>query len=73
MLICKLCVYVSITCFYLVQDETGHSPVMCNRLCGPEDCLQCDLAMWAYGAMHCMDAEHTVPTVQVPLVKGLSG
>lgn len=59
---------------YPVQYETCHSPVMCNRLRGPIDCLQCGMAMWTYSAAHWLDAEHTVPTtVKVPLVESLNG
>lgn len=51
------------------QDKTGHSSVMCSRLCGPVDCLQAGLAMWAYNTTCWMDVKHTVCiTVQVPLV-----
>lgn len=58
---------------YPVQYETCHSPVMCNRLCRPIDCLQCCTAMWAYSATCWLHAEHTVPTtVKVPLVDSLN-
>lgn len=62
----------SLYCPHLMQDETGHSSMMCISPCGPVDCFQAGLAMWAYNAACWMDAKHTVPiTVQVPLVDRL--
>lgn len=56
-----------------MQYKTCHSPVMCNRLCGPVDCLQNGMAVGADSATCWLDAEHTVPTtVQVQLIDCLN-
>lgn len=73
-----LCIFMSVLCInlhiasYLMQYETCHSPVVCNGLCGPINCFQCNMAMRAYSATCWLDTEHTMPiTVYVPLVDGL--